>query len=57
MDALEYISSGSGDSNEFSSFFPSLEEISLMIALISRGGGGGGILLWRSIVIVIILLI
>jgi hypothetical protein len=29
MDALEYISSGSGDSNEFSSFFPSLEEIIL----------------------------
>jgi hypothetical protein len=29
MDALEYISSGSGDSNEFSSFFPSLEEIKL----------------------------
>ncbi|XP_059428632.1 putative disease resistance protein RGA4 [Corylus avellana] len=29
MDALEYISSGSGDSNEFSSFFPSLKEIRL----------------------------
>ncbi|XP_059434716.1 putative disease resistance protein RGA1 [Corylus avellana] len=29
MDALEYISLGSGDSNEFSSFFSSLEEINL----------------------------
>jgi Leucine-rich repeat (LRR) protein len=29
MDAMEYISSGSGDSNEFSSFFPSLKEIRL----------------------------
>ncbi|XP_059428669.1 putative disease resistance protein RGA4 [Corylus avellana] len=31
MDALEYISSGSGDSNEFSSFFPSLKEIILFL--------------------------
>ncbi|XP_059439482.1 putative disease resistance protein RGA4 [Corylus avellana] len=31
MDALEYISSGSGDSNEFSFFFPSLKEIVLSV--------------------------